>query len=291
MSNAASILEVRDLERTFGSVVAARDISLAIPAHQTVGIIGSNGAGKTTFVNMITGYLKPSKGQILFEGREITGLPSRQIMNLGLSRSFQVPQVFPSLTVFENMCIALGLAEGKPGLFNRAMTPLRTPAILARAEDILAQFQIAAYRNALTGKIPQGIRKLLDIAMATVGHPRLVMLDEPTSGISIEEKFGLMDIIMSALKARDMTVLFVEHDMEIVRRYADRVLAFYEGTVIADGAPDAALANDKVKAYIIGEHHVIAGRSGASPDGSVSGDRSGASPDAMIATNHPAAGA
>ncbi len=252
----APILEVRDLERTFGSVVAARDISLGIPAHQTVGIIGSNGAGKTTFVNMITGYLKPSKGQILFEGRDITGLPSRQIMNLGLSRSFQVPQVFASLTVFENMCIALGLAEGKRGLFHRAVRPLRTPAIVARAEEILAQFKITPYRNALTGKIPQGIRKLLDIAMATVGHPRLVMLDEPTSGISIEEKFGLMDIIMGALKARDMTVLFVEHDMEIVRRYADRVLAFYEGTVIADGAPETALANDKVKAYIIGEHHV-----------------------------------
>lgn len=260
MSSAAIayILEVRDLERTFGSVIAARDISLGVPAHQTIGIIGSNGAGKTTFVNMITGYLKPSKGQILFEGREITGLPSRQIMNLGLSRSFQVPQVFPSLTVFENMCIALGLAEGKRGAFSRALKPLRTPAILARAEETLGLFKIAAYRNALTAQIPQGIRKLLDIAMATVGQPRLVLLDEPTSGISIEEKFALMDIIMSALKARDMTVLFVEHDMEIVRRYADRVLAFYEGTVIADGTPDAALANDKVKAYIIGEHHAPA---------------------------------
>ena len=249
------ILEVRDLERTFGSVVAARDITLGIPAHQTVGIIGSNGAGKTTFVNMITGYLKPSKGHIFFEGREITGLPSRQIMRLGLSRSFQVPQVFASLTVFENMCIALGLAEGKPGLIARTLQPLRTPATLARADETLTLFKIAGYRNALVGKIPQGIRKLLDIAMATVGQPRLVMLDEPTSGISMEEKYGLMDIIMSALRARDMTVLFVEHDMEIVRRYADRVLAFYEGTVIADGPPDTALADEKVRAYIIGEHH------------------------------------
>ena len=254
----APILEVRGLERTFGSVVAARDISLGVPAHQTVGIIGSNGAGKTTFVNMITGYLKPSKGEILFEGRDITGLPSRQIMNLGLSRSFQVPQVFASLTVFENMCIALGLAEGRTGLVARALRPLRTPATLTRAEETLDLFKIAGYRNALTGAIPQGTRKLLDIAMATVGHPRLLLLDEPTSGISIEEKFGLMDIIMSALRARDMTVLFVEHDMEIVRRYADRVLAFYEGTVIADGSPDQALANDKVKAYIIGETHALA---------------------------------
>lgn len=259
--NGAPIIEVRDLERTFGSVVAARDITLGIPAHQTVGIIGANGAGKTTFVNMITGYLHPSKGQILFEGRDITGLPSRQIMHLGLSRSFQVPQVFASLTVFDNMCIALGLAEGRSGVLARAMLPLRTPAILQRTEETLALFKITDYANALVGKIPQGIRKLLDIAMATVGHPRLVMLDEPTSGISIEEKYGLMDVIMSALRARDITVLFVEHDMEIVRRYADRVLAFYEGTVIADGPPDTALADDKVKAYIIGEHHAPASSS------------------------------
>lgn len=254
-SAAVPILEVRDLERTFGSVVAARDITLGIPAQQTVGIIGANGAGKTTFVNMITGYLMPSKGTILFEGREITGLPSREIMNLGLSRSFQVPQVFPSLTVIENMTIALGLAEGERGFVARTLKPLRTPAIRARAEETLALFKITDYRGALVGKIPQGVRKLLDIAMATVGQPRLVMLDEPTSGISIEEKYGLMDIIMTALRARNMTVLFVEHDMEIVRRYADRVLAFYEGTVIADGAPDTALTNPEVIAYIIGEHH------------------------------------
>jgi branched-chain amino acid transport system ATP-binding protein len=131
---------------------------------------------------------------------------------------------------------------------------------MGRAEETLALFQIAGYRHALVGKIPQGVRKLLDIAMATVGNPRLVMLDEPTSGISIEEKYSLMDIIMAALRARAITVLFVEHDMEIVQRYADRVLAFYEGTVIADGAPAVALADDKVKAFIIGEHHEPGGR-------------------------------
>jgi branched-chain amino acid transport system ATP-binding protein len=256
------ILEVRDLERTFGSVVAARDITIAIPRHEIVGIIGTNGAGKTTFVNMITGYLRPSKGHILFEGGEITGLPSRHIMKLGLSRSFQVPQVFASLSVMENMCVALGLAEGKHGLMARTLRPLRTPQVIARAEETLALFQITDYRDALVGKIPQGIRKLLDIAMATVGQPRLVMLDEPTSGISIEEKFGLMDIIMAALKTRDITVLFVEHDMEIVRRYADRVLAFYEGAVIADGTPDFALKDEKVRALIIGEHHVPGGGAG-----------------------------
>ena len=253
-----TFLWVSDLGRRFGGLAALEGVTFDVSEGEILGIIGANGAGKTTFVNMITGYLHPSKGQILFEGREITGLPSRQIMHLGLSRSFQVPQVFHSLSVFENMCIALGLAEGRSGVLARALKPLRTPTILQRTEETLALFKITDYAHALVGKIPQGIRKLLDIAMATVGHPRLVLLDEPTSGISIEEKYGLMDVIMSALRARDITVLFVEHDMEIVRRYADLLLAFYEGTVIADGPPETALADDKVKAYIIGEHHTHA---------------------------------
>ena len=253
IAGSSPILDVRHLEKTFGSVVAARDITLQVPPHQTVGIIGSNGAGKTTFVNMITGYLPPSKGEIRFEGRPITGLASRQIMRLGLARSFQVPQIFASLPVYDNMCVALGLGEGPQGVFSRMLRPLRTPALRQRANETLELFRIDNYRDALAGQIPQGTRKLLDIAMATVGNPRLVMLDEPTSGISMEEKHGLMDIIMSALKARNITVLFVEHDMEIVQRYADRVLAFYEGTVIADGIPSVALADKKVKEFIIGE--------------------------------------
>jgi branched-chain amino acid transport system ATP-binding protein len=246
------ILAVRDLEKTFGSVVAARDITVTVPAHQTVGIIGANGAGKTTFVNMITGHLKPSKGAILFEGKEITGLPSRSITRLGISRSFQVAQVFPTMTVLENMRIAAAIAKGGASIVGQMFQWLDSPETAAESDAALELFQIARYRDARAATLPQGVRKLLDIAMAVAGAPRLLLLDEPTSGISIEEKFGLMEVVMSALKTRKITVLFVEHDMDIVGRFADRVLAFYDGTVIADEKPEAVLSNPKVQTLISG---------------------------------------
>ena len=261
---AASILSVRDLEKTFGSIVAARDISVEVPAEQTVGIIGANGAGKTTFINMITGHLRPTKGTVRFEDRDITGRPSREITRLGISRSFQVAQVFPSLTVFENMCAAAAIAGGPQRALARLLAPLHSPATLDEAEAALALFRIADYRNALASTLPQGVRKLLDIAMAVVGSPRVLLLDEPTSGISVEEKFGVMDVVMSALKSRRLTVLFVEHDMEIVERFAERVLAFYDGTVIADGTPTATLADARVQALISGPK--VKGAAGAVAD-------------------------
>ena len=220
------ILSVRDLEKTFGNVVAARDISLDVPPQQTVGIIGANGAGKTTFVNMITGHLHPSKGSITFENREITGLPSRAITRIGISRSFQVAQIFPSLSVLDNMCAAAAIARGSDGVLGRAMEPLRSPQTIAEAEALIELFQIARFRHSRAVTLPQGVRKLLDIGMAVASWPRLLLLDEPTSGISIEEKFDIMDVVMAALRSRKITVLFVEHDMEIVARFAERVLAF-----------------------------------------------------------------
>jgi branched-chain amino acid transport system ATP-binding protein len=258
----SDILAVRDLEKTFGSLVAARDITVSVPAEQTVGVIGANGAGKTTFINMITGHLTPSKGTILFEGEDITGKPSREITRLGISRSFQVAQIFPSLSVFDNVCMAAAIARRKGGLFGSIATPLHSEAAIAEAEAAIELFQIGRYRDTPASTLPQGVRKLLDIGMAVVGWPRLLLLDEPTSGISIEEKFDLMQVVMSALKTRRITVLFVEHDMEIVGRFADRVLAFYDGTVIADGTPHATLDDPRVQELISGvrvKPHAAAG--------------------------------
>lgn len=246
------ILAVRDLEKTFGSLVAARDITVSVPAEQTVGVIGANGAGKTTFINMITGHLAPTKGTILFEDKDITGKPSREITRLGISRSFQVAQIFPTLSVFENMCIAAAVARRKSGVLGGVTTPVHSGAAVAEAEATINLFQIARYSAVSASTLPQGIRKLLDIGMAVVGWPRLLLLDEPTSGISIEEKFDLMQVVMSALKSRKITVLFVEHDMDIVGRFADRVLAFYDGTVIADGTPHETLDDPRVQELITG---------------------------------------
>ncbi len=246
----ARVLEVHDLEKSFGGVVAARDINVTIDEGETIGIIGANGAGKTTFVNMVTGYLRPSAGRIEFMGRSILGMAPRRITTLGLCRSFQVPQVFGSETVFENVMIAMGIAESRgPAL----LAPLFAPARAARAETHMARYQIADYRDVAADALPQGVRKLLDIAMATVRKPKLVMLDEPTSGISVEEKFGLMDIIMAALREEETTVLFIEHDMEIVERYVSRVLAFYQGEIICDAPPAEALEDPRVKEFVVGQ--------------------------------------
>jgi branched-chain amino acid transport system ATP-binding protein len=154
--------------------------------------------------------------------------------------------------VFENMCIAAAIARRTGGVWGNISTPVHSPDAIAEARATIELFRIDHYSDTPANALPQGVRKLLDIGMAVVGWPRLLLLDEPTSGISIEEKFDLMNVVMSALKTRKITVLFVEHDMEIVARFADRVLAFYDGTVIADGTPTETLDNPRVQELISG---------------------------------------
>jgi branched-chain amino acid transport system ATP-binding protein len=245
-----ALLEVTALNKSFGSVVAASDVTVAVADGERVGIIGANGAGKTTFVNMVTGYLKPSSGTIAFLGRDITALPPRAVIAAGISRSFQVPQIFTSMSVADNLLIALGVAEGGPfPLWQKLRRPARSAAVGA----LLERFGIGAYRDQPAGLLPQGVRKLLDIAMATVRAPRLLLLDEPTSGISTEEKFAIMDVVMGATVSARRAVMFVEHDLDIIARYATRVLAFADGTIIAEGAPASVIGDAQVKRYILGE--------------------------------------
>jgi len=246
------ILDVRNLHKNFGAVTAASNINVSFAPGETVGIIGANGAGKTTFVNMITGYLKPTRGAILYRSREITGMPPRKIARLGICRSFQVSQVFVSLSVIENLLTAVAIAES-PGL--GMLRPLRRPELISRAEQIMERYRIAQYRDQLASDLSQGARKLLDIAMAVAGRPKVLLLDEPTSGISTEEKQPLMNVVMDALKQDELTVLFVEHDMEIVERYVDRVLAFYQGEIICDAPPAEALRDAKVQEFVIGAEY------------------------------------
>jgi branched-chain amino acid transport system ATP-binding protein len=243
------ILETRSLSKSFGAVTAAADINVTISEKEIVGVIGANGAGKTTFINMVTGYLKPSEGTIFFRGRNITGLSPRQITRTGVCRSFQVAQLFPEFTVLGNMLVASNMLSKRPLSWQR---PLETEGAIMAARASLAEYRIGEYADALSATLPQGVRKLLDIAMATVGKPALLLLDEPTSGVAIEEKFDLMDTIMEVVQRSGVTCLFVEHDMEIVGRYATRVIAFYEGRIIADAPTKEALASPDVKEFIIG---------------------------------------
>ncbi|MBV9190164.1 MAG: ABC transporter ATP-binding protein [Betaproteobacteria bacterium] len=253
------ILDARGLCKSFGAVTAAAEVNAAIERDSVVGLIGTNGAGKTTFINMITGYLKPDRGTIAFEGRDITPLAPRDITRLGICRSFQIPQLYSSLSVFDNMMVALGVVlanAGRGGFFTRD-NPL-VPGFEAPAEEaaerLLERFGLAEYRDRNAQVLPGGVRKLLDIALAMVARPRILLLDEPTSGVSAAEKFGIMQMVLDGVRAEGATVLFVEHDMEVVGRFAQRVLAFYEGRIIADAAPQVALADPEVKRYVVGRH-------------------------------------
>lgn len=231
------LISAKGLCKQFGAVHAARDMTVDIHAQTITGLIGTNGAGKTTFVNMLTGYMKPDSGNIFFAGLEITGLPPREVTRMGIARSFQIPQLFTSLNALENVEIALGVAK-QP---------------LSEASAILERFGLSAFAQSQAGTLPEGIRKLLDIALAMVAQPKVLLLDEPTSGVASDEKFEVMDRVMKVVRDAGVTVLFVEHDMEIVRRYSDRVLAFYDGTILANGTPDEVLAHEQVREYIIGE--------------------------------------
>jgi branched-chain amino acid transport system ATP-binding protein len=251
------ILDARGLHKSFGAVVAAAGVSTAIERDSVVGLIGTNGAGKTTFVNMVTGYLKPDAGEVHFDGRDITRLKPRAITRLGIARSFQIPQLYDSLSAYENMRVGLGIAlrnAGLGGYFARtgAIVPGHDAPADHAAQRLLERFGLSSYRDKPARVLPGGVRKLLDIAAAMIVKPKLLLLDEPTSGVAAEEKFGIMDLILQVVRAEGVTVMFVEHDMEVVSRYAGRVLAFYDGRIIADGAPDSVLADVEVRRHVVG---------------------------------------
>lgn len=245
------LLQASKLEKRFGAVVAASEINISINAGEHVSLIGSNGAGKTTFVNMLTGYIKPDSGSITLAGQDLTRLDPRKITRLGVARSFQIPQLFPELTVLENMLVAIACHGGGLSLWR----PAQRAEAVERAEALLNRFSLGEHVRRRVAELPGGVRKLLDIAMALTYQPQVLLLDEPTSGVSAEEKFPMMDTIMRALEQESITILFVEHDMDIVQRYASRVIAFYSGRVIADDEPAAALAAPDVGRYVTGKMH------------------------------------
>ncbi|HYI06413.1 MAG TPA: ATP-binding cassette domain-containing protein [Reyranella sp.] len=242
------VLSARGLEKKFGAVVAATAIVIEVTAGQKVSLIGSNGAGKTTFVNMVTGYLTPDAGSIELDGESVVGLPPRTIARKGICRSFQIPQLCVELTVIENMLVACAASEEGLAFWRGP----RDDGRRERAIILLERFGIAREADRPVSELPGGMRKLLDIGMALARKPRILLLDEPTSGVSAEEKITAMDRVMEAVAGEAGTVVFVEHDMDIVQAYADRVIAFYSGRVIADGVPGEVLRAAEVRRYVTG---------------------------------------
>jgi branched-chain amino acid transport system ATP-binding protein len=244
-----AILQTIDLTRSFDMVKAADAINVTIGHGEVVGIVGANGSGKTTFLNLITGYVKPDRGRILIMGRDSAGLPPRLITKRGIARSFQIPQLYTGLSVQENVLLSLAAASGKGLGFWR---PLYQGPWVEESLEILDRFGLKGYTERPVGELPEGGRKLLDIALSFALKPRLLLMDEPTSGVSIEDKFQIMETLVRVLQQSAITTIFVEHDMEVVQRYGRRVLVFDNGRVIADGDPASVLADPEVRKAVLG---------------------------------------
>lgn len=244
----APLLAARGLSLAFGGVRAADGVDLEVAEGEILAIIGPNGAGKTTFINMVTGYLRPQAGSIRFTGREIAGLPPRRIVRLGIARSFQIPQLFTEHTVLENVALHLAARSG----FWAAFTPLLSAERRAEALALLSGLELAPLAEARADQLDEGARKLVDIAMALALRPRLLLMDEPTSGVAAAEKHAIMDRLVAALRREGVTAVFVEHDMEVVARHADRVAVWSQGRILAEGPPAAVLADPVVRREVIG---------------------------------------
>jgi branched-chain amino acid transport system ATP-binding protein len=247
-----SLLEIRGVTKAFGSNVAVNDVSLAIQRGEFLALIGSNGAGKTTLVNLVSGFFPADHGALVFDGHDITRQSINERIRVGIARSFQLVNLFDHLTVLDNVALTIFARQGK----TRWLWTLadRDGAVRDEAVAVLRQFGMEAKGGMLAGAISQGERKLLDVAVAYALRPKLLFLDEPTSGVSTREKAPIMDIITGVVRAERITAVVIEHDMDIVFRYSDRIVAMHQGAVLASGSPDEIRRNEQVAMTLLGTH-------------------------------------
>jgi branched-chain amino acid transport system ATP-binding protein len=244
------MLTVDNLKKHFGFVRAVDNINLEIREGEIVSIIGTNGAGKTTLVNLISGYLKPDSGRILFFDKDITYASPYVRIKLGVGRSFQLIQLFGNSTVLDNVRTAL---FSKYGMIRRGFLPAdRYSSVTDEAIDILGNFNISDKKHLTPTGLSEGDLKILDIAIAFALKSKLLLLDEPTSGVATNDKFKVMDSIVSAIRKERISTLIIEHDMDIVSGYSDRVIVMHEGRIMAEGKPDEIMENKEVKATVFG---------------------------------------
>ena len=248
-----SLLEARGVTRAFGSLVAIDNVSFAVEPGELRAVIGPNGAGKTTFFNLISGLFPPTNGSILFDGRDITRFSANRRVSLGIARTFQVTEIFPELTVSENLRIAVESAAGL------RLSPWASRSnrrqVADRVVELLAAGGLVGKGQRLVGELSHGDQRATEIMMALALKPRLLLLDEPTAGMGEQETRDVVRLISKLHKNERLTIVLIEHDMRVIFHLADRITVLAEGSVLADGAPDAIAGNERVQAAYLGSTH------------------------------------
>ena len=244
------LLRTVQLKKYFGETRAVDHVDFVVEPGEFLALVGMNGAGKTTLVNVITGFLFPDEGTVLLDGTDITRMPVHQRIPAGVARSFQIVNLFDDLSTLDNVRMAILSRDGRA---RRAFSLLESerPA-REEAFEVLNAFGLADKWRALAAELGQGERKLLDVAMAYALGPKLVFLDEPTSGVATREKNRIMDIIQEVVRGGGLTPVVVEHDMEVVFTYSDRVVVMHQGKILADGAPEEIRADPEVQQTLLG---------------------------------------
>jgi len=253
------MLHATRVTKYYGEFRALHDVSLSVGAGEFVSIIGPNGAGKSTLVNVLTGLARPSSGQVRFKDRDITGIGPVRLAKLGMARSFQLVQIFPDLTVLETLQAAVASRLGRGRRLFASLAGDRD--VQDGAVEVAELFGLGAKRHVLARHLPQGDKKLLDVASAFALRPEIILLDEPTSGVSTADKTKVMEILIAAAKRIGLSAIIqVEHDMDIVFGYSDRIIALHHGEVLADATPHAVQADQRLVDMMIGRRRPIDGR-------------------------------
>jgi len=244
----APMLEIRDAWKRYGRVAAVAGVSLHLPRGELRALIGPNGAGKTTLLNLVTGQAACDQGVVLFRGEPISGLPPHRICRRGISRTFQITATFGSLTALENVQVALLASRGRSrDLYSRAASLMRM-----EARELLTQVGLDDQADKRSATLALGDLKRLELAIALANRPELLLLDEPTAGMAPQERMELIALVVGIVRDRRLTVLFTEHDMDVVFAAAERILVLHQGQVIAEGSPQAVRDNPEVQEIYLG---------------------------------------
>jgi branched-chain amino acid transport system ATP-binding protein len=244
------VLEISGLSKSFGGFRAVTDVSLTVETRQIAAVIGPNGAGKSTLFNLITGHLRPDSGKVRLDGRDITGAPPYRICRMGVGRSFQRTNIFPKLTVFENLQAAFIIHHRRgPNFWARSDTLYRDEAIA-----LLRSIGLHGQQNTIAGTLSYGNQKQVELGLALASDPEVLLLDEPTAGMSAGETHETIALLQRIAAERSLTLLFTEHDMEVVFGIAQKIAVLYQGRKLAEGPPEEVRANPEVRRVYLGEH-------------------------------------